>query len=104
LLLIWGDFRMDKLPNFLLRYAGGYFESNGLSFAIIPRVVGQTCTWALLFQNRYEKPCHTAISFRPGVGHLRLLRAKMDEVSVEFECDGAAFGVVRVPYAVPAKY
>lgn len=103
-LLIWADFRKDKLPNFLLRYAKGYFESNGLSFTMFPTVVGQTCTWLMLFQNRYERPCQTAISFRPGVGHLGIRRAKMNEVSVEFDCEGAAFGVIRVPYSVPADY
>ena len=42
-LLVWADFRRDKVPDFLRKTVGGYFERDGLCFAILVPHSG-TCT------------------------------------------------------------
>ena len=58
--------------------------------------------WLVFFQNRYANPCHAAIGFRPSVPPLGILRPKLDEVRLEVDCPGGAFGSVRIPYTIPA--
>jgi hypothetical protein len=44
------------------------------------------------------------VAFRPAAQVLGLGRPDQDEVRVEIDCDGGAFGYATVPYGIHAKY
>lgn len=101
--LLWSLKRKDTYPDFLKRSCGRYFERNGFCFAISPRVVEDQIWFDVYFQNRYERPCRAQVVARPSEGFF-LNRRKIEALSVEIECEGAAFGVAHVPWGVPARY
>jgi hypothetical protein len=97
--------RPDRLPDHLARTTGKYFEREGLCFA--PRfeaAYGGACFLCLYVQNRFARPASARIDALPPVRSFRLSRVPLAPVSVRVECPGGAFGVVRVPFGVPAKY
>src|SRR5436190_155643 len=101
--LIWAQFRRDKLPDKLREIARRHFECDGLSF-VVGAVAGpgRQCFIEVHFQNRYARPCVTTLLFRPAGGFVMGRRPKdLTPFEVKVECEGAAFGVARVPYAVP---
>jgi hypothetical protein len=102
-LLVFADFRREKLPNFL-RTFGGYFERDGLCFVILPATDGQRFWWTVAFQNRYERPCRTHLTFRPAVPSFGWRRPQIAEARVEITCEGAAFGTVEISCALPLRY
>ena len=104
LLLIWGDFRSDKVPDFLRRRFKGYFEHEGLCFGFVPSTTDSNFCWLVFFQNRYANPCHAAISIRPGIANLGIIRPSIPELKIQIECEGAAFGVARVRCDIPKQY
>ena len=103
-LLIWADFRKDRVPDLLRKNVRRYFEREGLCFAVVADASDGQFSWKILFQNRYDRPRSAHIAFRPAAGFLPFNRAKMDEVYVKVDCDGGAYGSATVPFALPPEY
>ncbi len=104
--LLWryGRRRAEVLPDLLARTAGNYFERDGFCFAFVPGVTADGQSWMrVFFQNRFERPCRGRAVLRPPSRHLSLGRWPLPTVDVTVDCDGAAFGVYRTPWPVPAK-
>ena len=97
--------RREVLPDLLARAAGGrYFERDGLCFAFSLVADGDGRPWMrVFFQNRYERPCAARIVLKPPQRTLGIGRWPMATIAVTVDCDGAAFGVHRTPWPVPAK-
>ena len=104
LLIIWGDFRSDKVPDFLQDRFKAYFERDGLCFGFMPSKTEPNFCWLIFFQNRYEKPCRVVISIRPGIANFGIIRPSIAELKIEIECEGAAFGVAKARCEIPKKY
>lgn len=101
-LLIWAQFRRDKLPDLLRKISRSHLNCDGLSFIAIPEQRDRVCYISVYFQNRYQRPCTAQILFRPAVPNFGVRRPiDLTPIDLTIECDGAAFGVVRVPYPLP---
>jgi len=103
-LLVWADFRRDRVPDILRTRVKKYFERDGFCFAVLPSVKDGRFAWQVLFQNRYERPCNTLVAFRPGTGFVGFGRADLGEVRIEISCDGGGFGCATIPYGIPLAY
>jgi hypothetical protein len=101
--LLWSLTRKDKVPDLLRKACGGYFERDGFCFAILPAVSEGQGRLDVYFQNRFERACRGQVVIRPSQQFF-LNRRPIEMLTVEIECEGAAFGVARVPWAVPAKF
>jgi hypothetical protein len=102
-LLVWADFRRDRAPDLLRKWVGKkYFEQNGFCFAILPSVDRGCFAWQVLFQNRYERACKAMVAFRRA-SLFDMGKGDLADVRLEIDCDGGAFGVATVPYAVPPE-
>jgi hypothetical protein len=104
--LLWrfGRRRPEVLPDLLARVVPNYFERDGFCFAFVPAVTqdGQ-CWMQVFFQNRFEHPCRGRAVLKPPSRNFSLGRWPLQTVDVTVECEGAAFGVARVPWPIPAK-
>ena len=96
--------RPDSIPDKLREVAPKYFERDGLCFAPVVEAAGGACFLNVYFQNRHARHASARIDVMPGARSFRLARHPLAEVSVRIECPGGAFGVVRVPFLVPADY
>lgn len=96
--------RSEKLDDLLRKVAPGYLERDGLCFAPMLEVQGGRCRMSLYFQNRYGGHASGRIEVRPPMRTLGLGRHPLPTVAVQVECPGGAFGVVSVPFSIPAKY
>lgn len=101
--LLWSLMRKDKYPDLLRQRCGGYFERDGFCFAIVPAAEEGQARLDVYFQNRFENPCQAQVVIRPSQQFF-LNRRPIEMLTVEILCEGAAFGVASVPWAVPAKY
>jgi hypothetical protein len=95
-------FQPDLVPDLLRETCGGYFEKNGLCFAIQAVVENETCCLLVHFQNRYARACRGEIALRPARGFF-MRRGAFPTIKFAIECPAAGFGVVRVPLAIPGK-
>ena len=102
--LIWAEFRPDRAPDLLRKHVKRYFEQDGFCFVILPSVKDGCFAWAVLFQNRYERPVRALIAFRPATGFVGFGRANLPDVRIEVVCDGGGFGSAIVPYGIPQVY
>lgn len=94
----------ETLPDLLGEATGGsYFEAQGLCFTPALHVEDGRCEMRVLFQNRFAGHCTGRVIIKPPHKFFGFGR-KMPPVKVAVECPGGAFGVVRVPYAVPERY
>jgi hypothetical protein len=89
--------RYDVAPDYLGRCIGHIFERDGLCFTISIESDGQTATFTVMYQNRYEGRAVAQVALRP-VG------STVATVSSLFECGPAGFGVVKFPVAIPARH
>src|SRR5687768_1697584 len=96
--------RVEVLPDILRDAAGDYLERDGLCFAPRIEAADGVCRVVVFFQNRYERACTTQIALLPGGSSFSIARLNILNVNVQFECQGGAFGVLRVPLAIPAAY
>jgi hypothetical protein len=96
--------RPEKLPDLLREATGAYFEQNGICFAPKFEVIERQCFLNIYFQNRYARQATTRVDMLPPLRTLWFTRHDLPRVSVNFECPGGAFGVVRIPYSFPARY
>jgi hypothetical protein len=101
-ILVWSLTRKDKFPDLLRKTCGAYFERDGFCFAILPAATKGEGRLDIYFQNRYENPCRAQVAIRPSQQFF-LNRRPIEMLTIEIECEGAAFGVARVPWAVPKK-
>ncbi len=94
----------ETLPDLLGDASGGsFFEADGLCFVPGLFVENGRCEMRVLFQNRFAGPCTGRVVIKPPRKWFGFGR-KLPSLNVPFECPGGAFGVVRVPYAVPESY
>jgi hypothetical protein len=105
----WGIYTVktlpESLPDHLRAVAGSYFEQKGLCFApLLELAEGGRSFLCFYFQNRNSGHASTTVQFLPPVRTLRLKRHDLPGASIQIECPGGAFGVVRTPFPVPAKY
>lgn len=97
--------RPDALPDHLRQLAGRYFEQDGFCFAPTVETAADGTSWfSVYFQNRFERAADARVLVRPGVRSFRVSRHPLPTVVLDVRCPGVAFGVVRVPFPVPARY
>ena len=110
LCIAWVLFRAgpepERIPDLLREVTGGrkYFERHGFCFAPVVETVAGRCVLSIFFQNRYAHPVKATVAMRPPLKSFRITRHGVAPVSISVDCPGAAFGVVRVAYPVPAGY
>jgi hypothetical protein len=101
-ILLWQLLRKDKVPDLLRKTCGNYFERDGFCFMIAPAAFKGEGRLDVYFQNRFERPCRAQVAIRPSQQFF-LNRRPIEMLTIEIECEGGAFGVAHVPWAVPAK-
>ena len=94
-LLIRDARRPDLVPDFLTRQGLTFFERDGFCFTIIPVIIEGTCYFEMWYQNRYERACQARVVVSRGVKRI---------MTIPIDCEEAAYGVVRAPYAVHPNY
>jgi hypothetical protein len=94
-------FRRDLAPDFLRQTAGEYYNRDGFCFAFAAVEVDGVCQFQAFFQNQFERPCLGRIALRPARGFF-LTRAKIESLTFEIPCDGAAYGVATLPLPLPS--
>jgi hypothetical protein len=101
-LLVWSLMRKDKFPDLLKKRHGSYFEREGFCFAIVPVASNGECRLDIYFQNRFDRSSRAQVVMRPSQQFF-LNRRPIETLTVEIDCPGGAYGVARVPWAVPTK-
>jgi hypothetical protein len=103
-ILLWAVFRRDKVPDQLRKISRSHLECDGLSFVVVPEVIGGVCHMRIHYQNRYERLCKTRLLIRPAIRHfIGIMRPRdLRPMEVLIECHGAGCGSTTLPYAVPA--
>jgi hypothetical protein len=96
--------RPGKVPDDLAGVAPKYFGRDGVCLAPVFETAGGAASLCVYFQNRYAGPATARFVMLPPRRTMWFGRHPLPRVSVDFECPGGAFGVVRLPFAVPAKY
>ena len=96
----------EWFPDLLREVTGGrkYLERHGFCFAPVIEMVAGRCVLSVFFQNRYAHPVTAKVAMQPPLKSFRITRHAVAPVSLSVDCPGGAFGVVRVPYPVPAQY
>jgi hypothetical protein len=95
----------ERIPDLLRQVAHRYFEKGGLCFIpVAERTASGLCTLNIYFQNRYAGHASTRIQMLPPLRTLRLKRHELPAICANIECPGGAFGVVRIPLAIAARY
>jgi hypothetical protein len=102
-LLVWSLTRKDKFPDLLRQRHGSYFERDGFCFAITPAASNGECRLDFYFQNGFDRSSRAQVVMRPSQQFF-LNRRPIETLTVEIDCPGGAYGVARVPWAVPAKF
>jgi len=96
--------RPENLPDMLLQETGKYFEREGFCFAPKLEVI-DGCSWLkVIFQNRYSGHVSAKVVIRPPQRTFWFGRHKLPDIGVNIECPGGAFGVIRVPFPIQARY
>ena len=101
-ILLWSLTRKDKFPDLLRQSCGAYFERDGFCFAILAAAANGECRLDVYFQNRFDRARRAQVMLRPSQQFF-LNRRPIETLTVEIDCPGGAYGVARVPWAVPAK-
>jgi hypothetical protein len=90
-------------PDFLLCVNGTYFEQNGFCFTVVPAVDERNVCWMeIYYQNRYDQPCVATVAVKPPSGFW-IARSGLTAIVQAIEVGPGAFGVVSVPWPIPAK-
>lgn len=96
--------RPGKEPDYLGQVTPKYFERDGLCLAPVFETADGPAFLCVYFQNRYAGHASARFAMLPPLRSFGFGRHKLPRVSVDFEVPGGAFGVLRLKYAVPAKY
>lgn len=103
-LLLWRNWhRKEMLPDLLSEVTRTYFERDGLCFAPGFSVVDGLCYVSVFFQNRYSGACTCKIILHPPKRSFSM-SSDLPAAEIDVQCGGGEFGVVRIPYSVPARY
>jgi len=95
---------LPQVPDFLQEVKRRYFERDGLCFAVDLTVDESSVCWMIIhYQNRYDRPCSATVAVKPLTGFW-LTRRSLPEVEATIDVGPAAFGVIRTPWAIPARY
>ncbi len=95
--------RKSKVPEFLRARAKDFFERKGFCFTFEVAARDGQCCVLLWFENRYDRPCRAAVEVNDVCGWRGDKQVDGFVIS-NIECGPAAFGVARVPFAVPGKH
>jgi hypothetical protein len=95
--------RKETLPDKLREIAADYFERNGFCFAFAPTVDKGVCWMNLFFQNRYQNSCTARVILQQSKSLFRTSRLPLPAIDMDIKCESAAFGVVRIPWPIPAQ-
>ena len=101
-ILVWAQFRKDRIPDLLSRTLPRFFERDGFCFAVVPEAVDGSCRLAIYFQNRYERPCQAVIVLK-GSQFLFRRQADVGSVNLGIACPAAAFGKSSIQWIIPAE-
>ena len=93
-----------KFPDHLRAIFKKYFEREGFCFAPVVEVQDGASVLCIYFQNRYARDLVATVAMQPAAGSFRFSRPPLPSASVQVHCPGVAFGVARIPYAVPQDY
>ncbi len=95
--------RKDRAPDYLKQYDSFYRQQNGLAFSLQGVQSVDTGDFLMvLFQNQYAQPCDFRFAARPS-RRSPAQKANMPIIRSQMACPGGAFGVARIPMAIPAK-
>ncbi|MCA9279075.1 MAG: hypothetical protein H6815_13950 [Phycisphaeraceae bacterium] len=102
LLLSYLMLRRDKVPDYLRRIDRAYYNCRGLCFAVASHNASGIGCIDIYYQNMHENPCFGQIALRltPSLIGGRWIP---EPIHAMFVCDPAAYGLVRVPIAIPEK-
>ena len=101
--LAWGSMRRDRVPDFLRHISRRFFERDGFTFSIVPTCSRGVAALTIFWQTRYENPSQAVVILGPGRQFLGD-RRDLDSMQIFVDCPGSGFGIVQVPWAIPAKY
>ena len=101
--LIRDRFRKEDLPDHLRSMVPRPFEINGLCFGFVTEATDGRGELHVLFQNRFANPCNVRLILARHHGFVSSARL-LEFPQIHIECEGGAFGMVRVPLAVPRKW
>ncbi len=91
------------VPDYLQQMGVRYFERNGLCFAVLLSVEEGLPWISIYYQNRYDQPCTGTIVVKPPTGWW-IARKGLVSIQQTVKAGPAAFGVVRVPWPIPARH
>ncbi len=97
------QFRRDRVPDYLARQFGSYFNRGGFCFVFTAAAVNGVCYLETWYQNQQDQPCLGRVALRPARNFF-LRRAPIETITVEMECEPAAYGVARLPLPVPEEF
>lgn len=92
---------VDRAPDFLASMFQSRQECNGLCFACDLDVRDGVAFLDVYFQNRYGRPCKATVQVMLNVN---FTVRPTSLVHATFEVQGGAFGIARVPMAIPVKW
>ena len=101
--LIWLLAKSDQLPDLLWKVPGRHFGRDGVVFAFDVVVRDGIGYLRIHYQNAYEKDADVAVLVRPSQDFL-MHRNDIEPIEVDFVCGPAAYGMIDVPWAIPAAY
>ncbi len=96
------QFQRDKVPDYLRKQAGSYFNRDGFCFAFDTSVAGGICCLNTHFQNQFDQPCRGRIMLQPQNAQWKSA-AKIEAFAIEIDCEPAAFGLMRLAIPVPKQ-
>jgi hypothetical protein len=99
-LLIRDELREDDLPDLIRQIVRKCFERDGLCFAFVPTVADGICWMNVYYQNRFENACTARIVLQPESKSKP--PSPLLGIDARVECGGGAFGVLNIPWPIPA--
>jgi hypothetical protein len=92
--------RTALADDYLLSFAGTYFNCNGFCFALMAKAINGVAYLEAYFENQYDRPSIGKIAIRPARGFW-MNRADIPTITYRMECGPAEFGVTRIPLPIP---
>ena len=102
-LLVWLGRRKDHAPDYLKQMFKQRYDCAGLGLAAETDAADGIGYFNIYFQNRFERACQAKVVIKRSHGLALTEKARVC-VSAILSCPGGAFGVARVPLAVPTKH
>lgn len=102
--IVWASsLRKDRVPDYLRQQFGRPFEQDGFCFGIGCVSHDHGVSLEIYFQSRYSGRSRARVAIRQS--RTRVFgRPVLPGLFVDIDCPGAAFGVTRVPWAVPQEF